>query len=608
MRRTNKILLVLAAVLLVVPNLFVTATSDDSKSSGTEEKTSHDKGTISSKDEVVYAKLSATGERQEIYVVNILDIEKAGQVVDYGPYSSLKNLTDLAELQQKDGEVEFTAPEGKFYYQGNMNEESLPWDVSVAYLLDGKEIDPKELAGKDGHVQIRIATSANEAVDPVFFNNYLLQISLSLNLERYSNIQAPDGMLANAGKNKQVTFTIMPEKEEELVVEADVVKFELDGIDITAIPSSMPIDAPDIDNMTGDMETLTKAILEVNNGVVEFADGVSKLNNGVFDLRDGSKQYNDGISTLDESSSEIVDASESIGQALETLNQSLSGESGDMGLGDLKKLETGLTQIAGGLREASAGLTTLKENYSMAYLALDDAMAIIPEHEITEEQIQQLYMSGANKTVVDQLVETYAAARKAKGTYTAVKEAFAAVEPTLEQVSGGMTEMANSLDTMAEGLSSVGDTNPADSLAQLQEGISALSSNYKAFHSGIEEYTDGISQLATSYQEMHKGIEALSEGTGELENGVGKLHDGTSELYEATKDLPDQMKEEVNQMMEEYDKSDFEPVSFVSPKNEKVNSVQFVFKTASIKVEKPVETEEPVEEETGFWARLKALF
>ncbi|MEC5425801.1 hypothetical protein QGM71_20255 [Virgibacillus sp. C22-A2] len=45
------------------------------------------------------------------------------------------------------------------------------------------------------------------------------------------NIQDEDGMVANAGKNKQVTITVMPEKEEELVVEVDVVEdFELDGI------------------------------------------------------------------------------------------------------------------------------------------------------------------------------------------------------------------------------------------------------------------------------------------------------------------------------------------------------------------------------------------
>ncbi|MBB6451650.1 X-X-X-Leu-X-X-Gly heptad repeat protein [Salirhabdus euzebyi] len=605
MRRIRKILLVFAAVILMIPS-FVTATSNDNKS-GSEEDVPQTDGEVSSKDEVVYAKLSATGERQEIYVVNILDIAKAGKITDYGPYTSLKNLTDLTELEQQDNIVEFAAPEGKFYYQGNMNEEALPWDISISYLLDGKEIVPEELAGKDGHVQIKIATSANENIDSVFYENYLLQISLSLNLDNYSNIQAPDGMLANAGKNKQVTFTVMPEKEEELVVEADVVNFELDGIDISAVPSSMPIEDPNVGDMTGDMESLTDAIEEINNGVGDLKDGVTELNNGVQDLRGGSKEYHDGISAISDSSSELVNASIDIDEALETMSNSLSAE--EISLGDVGKLEEGLTQMADGLRGTSDGLLTLKGNFANAYSTLNEAMEAIPAYEISDEEIQQLQDSDADQAVIGKLLETYTTAQTAKGTYAGVKDGFDAVGVTLEQLSGSIIEMADSLDTMAEELSSsLENMDIADSITQLQEGLSALSSNYGAFHSGLVDYTGGVSQLSGAYGEMHNGIVDLAEGTGELQNGASQLHDGTTELYESTSDLPEQMKEEVDQMMAEYDKSDFQPVSFVSPKNEKINSVQFVFKTESIKVEEPEETEEPVVEEKGFWARLKALF
>ena len=606
MRRTKKILFVFAAMILVLPSFLVTAASNDRKPG---EEISQENGEISSKDEVVYAKLSATGERQEIYVVNIFDVEKEGKIVDYGPYASLKNLTDLSELEQKDNKVAFSAPKGKFYYQGNLDEEPLPWDVSVSYYLNGKEIAPDELAGKDGHVEIRINTSANEKVAPVFFENYLLQISLSLNTDIYSNIHAPDGMLANAGKNKQATFTVMPEKEEELVLEADVIDFELEGIDITAIPSSMPIDAPDINDMTGDMETLTDAIRDVNNGVAELANGAAELNNGVKELQNGSREYKAGMSAIDDSSSELVDASQNIDQALERLSNSLGNGSGDRGLGDLKKLEEGLFQMAGGLRETSDGLATLKENYGKAYSALDEAMAAIPDHQISEQQIQQLYISGADKTILDQLIETYTAARKAKGTYTAVKEAFSAVESTLEEASGGLTGMANTLETMSTSLStSLNTMDGTDLFVQLQQGISTLSSNYKDFHSGLADYSGGVSQLSSSYDKMHSGIEELSIGTGEIENGVNKLHEGTEELYKSTSDLPDQMKQEVDQMISDFDKSDFKAVSFVSPENKQINSVQFVLKTESIKKEEQEETEKPVKEEKGFWARLKNLF
>ncbi|WP_371069479.1 YhgE/Pip domain-containing protein [Sediminibacillus sp. JSM 1682029] len=605
MRRIKKLLLVFTIILLAMPSLLVSAASD-SKSG---EDTTREKGEVSSKDEVVYGKLNAAGERQELYVVNTLDVEKAGKVVDHGTYTDLKNLTDLSPLEQKDGEVTVDAPEGKFYYQGNMEGQSLPWDVTITYLLDGKEIEPAELAGKDGHVEIKIATSANEKVDPVFFENYLLQISLSLNLDNYRNIEAPDGTLANAGKNKQVSFTVMPEKEEELVVEADVSDFELDGIDISAVPSSMPIESPDIDEMTGEMDTLTDAIAEVNGGVADLEDGIAQLNDGAGELRDGSMQYKDGISSLAGSSSELVNGSGSLKQALEQMSASLESGSEDMGLGDLKQLEDGLYQMADGINRSADGLVTLKDNYAKAYSTLDEKMAAIPDYELSEEEFKQLYKSGADPEVLDKLKETYTVARTAKGTYSAVKEGFDAVGGTLEQVSGSLADLANNLEEMADQLASSRENmDSADSFAQLQDGIREIASQYASFHSGLVEYTDGVNQLSSSYGELDNGISGLAEGLGETESGVGSLHDGTAELQEATSDLPDEMKKEVNEMMDEYDKSDFEPVSFVSPENEKVNSVQFVLKTASIKQKEQEETEEPVEEEKGFWARLMDLF
>lgn len=606
MRRIRKFLLVLAAIILMLPSFHVAAASNDSKPG---EDPSREKGKVSSKDEVVYAKLSATGKRQEAYVVNIFGIEKAGKVIDYGSYTSLKNLTDLSRIEQKGNTVELTAPEGRFYYQGNMNKEPLPWDISVSYFLDGKKMAPKELAGKDGHVQIRIATSANKKTNPLFFKNYLLQISVPLNQDIFSNIKAPDGMLANAGKNKQITYTVMPEKEKELVLEADTVDFELEGIDITAIPSSLPVDAPDIHNLTGDMKTLTNAIAEVNNGVGQLKNGVAELNSGVKNLRNGSGNYKEGISAIAASSSELVNASREIDQALETLNKSLNNSPGEMDLGDLKKLEKGLLQIAGGLRETSEGLTTLKRKYATAYGALNKAMRNIPEYKISEEEIEQLYRSGADHAVLDQLLETASAARDAKGTYASVKEGFGAVNVTLGQINQTLAGMADNLDTVANGLSSSQEAMAAaDSFTELQKGIATLSSNYKAFHSGLVDYTAGVSQLSNSYKEMHNGIEDLSKGTSQLENGAGKLHGGTAELYGATSNLPDQMKQEVDQLMADYDKSDFEAVSFVSSGNRNISSVQFVFKTESIKQEEPAETKESAKEDTGFWARLKDLF
>jgi putative membrane protein len=565
-------------------------------------------GKVTSKDEVVYATLNANGDLNRIYVVNTLEVAQAGKILDYGKYSSVKNLTDLTEIDQEGQKVQMEAPEGKYFYQGNMKEDTdLPWDVNVSYLLDGQEVKSSELAGENGHLEINIDTAQNKETDSVFYENYLLQVSLTLP-NTYQNIEASGGMVANAGKNKQITFTVMPGQEEKLSVKADVEDFEFQGVEIAAVPSTLPIDTSGTENMTEDMSALSDGIRELNNGVADLKKGVSEWNSGAVSLRDGSAEYNNGMSEVAGSSSKLIGASRSIREALGKINQSLSGQTAEVDLTSLSELPAGLTQLADALTETANGLSTLQKNYSQAYKTLDSAIVEIPAQQISAEEVAALYESGADAKVVDKLVASHKAAQKVKETYARVKEDFAAVEPTLNEISESVREMSGQLTSTATNLStSLKETN-LSGLSELQKGLAELSSNYNKFHSGLVSYTDGVSQLSSSYNKLHSGIVELTGGTSELEEGVSELHNGTNKLYEETKNLPSQMQEEINKMIQEYDKSDFEPVSFVSSKNKKVSSVQFVIKTESIEIEEQETKKAEPEKEKGFWELLMDLF
>ncbi|WP_337019431.1 YhgE/Pip domain-containing protein [Oceanobacillus massiliensis] len=605
----RKMVLVLMTFLLVLPSFPKSSFSNEGID---EDSTVSDTGNraISAKDEVIYANLDAAGKQRELYVVNTFHVTEPGQITDYGDYTSISNLTNLTEMKQtQDNAIQFETDEGEFYYQGNMDGKALPWNIAISYVLDGEKISPSELAGKDGKLEIHLSTTANEEVDPIFFENYLLQISLKLDPAIFNEIQAPDGNEANAGKDKQITFTVMPEQEEELVVEANVENFEMDPIEIAATPYSMAMESPDVGGMTDDMQSLSSAIAEVNDGVGQLNQGISDLNTGASELSNGSTEYRNGITELSRSSSELINGSTSIQDALQTMNESLQASSGSMDISELKALPDGLEQIAGGLQETAAGLDTLKENYSTAYGTLDEAITAIPAYEINDADIEALYESGANEDVVNKLVETYAAAQTVKRTYSSVREAFAAVDGTLVQVSGAISEMAENLETIAaEFSSSIEEMGAMEGLAELQEGLSTLATKYESFHSGLVSYTDGISELSGSYSELDDGIKQLSEGTSSLHDGASELQNGTSELQESTDNLPGQIESEVDSMMEEYDYSDFEPVSFVSPKIDKVDTVQFVLQTESIEIEEAEPEEDNQEVEKSFWDRLLDLF
>ncbi|WP_336885168.1 YhgE/Pip domain-containing protein [Caldalkalibacillus salinus] len=605
--RQKRYVLVVLVMMLIIPSFLVEAAPNvDADKTSEAEKV---EGELASKDEVVYATLDPTGERSDIYVVNTLDVSKPGTINDYGSYSSVRNLTDLSDIHQEHNRVQIEAPEGQFYYQGNMKDgRELPWDFTISYRLNGEEMTPEELVGKDGHLQMNMTTSANENVDRTFYENYLLQVSIPLSPSIYSHIQTPDAMMANAGKDKILTFTVMPEEEGHIQFEADVVDFEMESIEISAVPSNMALEV-DANGLTEDIRTLSDAINDIHEGVTALRTGVTDLNNGAKDLRQGSAEYQQGMMDISEASSELVNASSAINEALGTINDRLQNDTEEVDLSELQSLPDGLTQLADGLHETADGLSTLRENYDMAYNTLDGAMGDIPEYDITEEEIQRLYTSGADQDVLNQLIETYSAALKVKKTYAEVQEGFESVNTTLKAMNDSIQEMAHALHSTANDLSSsLKGTDDMNALKELQEGLAQLTSDYGEFHDGLLHYTEGVDQLASEYQDLHDGIDALSEGTNELEEGVGALQNGTETLTHSTARLPEQIQEEINSMTTDYDKSDFDPISFVSPKNEKINNVQFVMKTETIKKEDEERIEEPEQEEKGFWSRLLDLF
>lgn len=596
MKRTMMLLL---SFLLILSTVLPVSTSAEVE----------EEGSVAAKNEVVYATLSPNGDGKELYVVNNLEVEEKDKVIDYGSYHNLKNLTDLSELSQTDDKVEITAPEGKFYYQGDLEETDLPWEFEITYLLDGETVKPEELGGADGELEIQIKTKENENMDSIFYENYLLQISFPFDGEKTRNIETEDGMLANAGKDILVTFTVMPEEAGSFFVSADVEAFELSGIDINAVPQNMSIDAPDTEEFTEDIVTLSDALQEIDAGVLALKNGTADLHDGTSTLRDGSLSYYKGVAALNNGSSELIEGSSSINESLEVMSDSLEGEIDDRELGDMEVVTSGLSELAESLREIEAGLNELKSNYGLAYEALNEAMDDIPADSISEEEIASLYQSGADPDTVDKLVGVYEAALVAKGTYDEIKQAFTAVESTLETITPSLNTMATSIEETVEGFTDLLDSVDISSgISELQEGIRSLSENYQVFHDGLLAYTDGVGELASSYEDLDNGIGDLHDGVGELTGGVTELQDGTSELARATENLPEQVTEEIDEMLSQYDGSDFEAVSFVSEKNENVNSVQFVLKTEPIEIEEAKEDQETVEKEKSLWEKFLDLF
>jgi len=568
---------------------------------------------VQTKDEIIYATLGEAGDIQSIYVVNQFKVASAGNYNDWGEYKSIENLTNTNPIAKEGDKVSFTADKGNFYYQGNMVSTDLPWVFEISYYLDGQKVEPQNLAGKSGNLEIQISSRQNEKIDPTFYENYMLQITVTLNSDNCSNIDAPDATVADAGQNKAVVYTILPNKDADYSLKTTVSEFSMTGIDISAVPYAMDVDFPDMDGQFDDLEQLPDAVSDLNDGVSELANGAHALKDGAGELKSGSASIQNGLNQLSGNSSDLLNASAQIDAALSQVSAALnSGSLSEIDLTQLAQLPQALSQLSEGLEGISGGLTDLKNGFVPAYAALDTAIQGIPAGTVTQEQIQTMYgqVDPGLQGAFGEMADTYSAAQTVKGTYTQVKAVFDAVEGTIDTLNGSIGEIAGSLSDMSVQIgSTLQGMDGLSELGELASGISELADNYGTFHAGLAGYMNGIKTLASNYSTFHAGLVAYEKGTGEFSGGIDELYQGTTEFKDETSDLPDQIQTEIDNMKEEYLPADFIPVSFTSSKNTDTGYVQFVCKTAGIDEPDKEDVEEPMQEENEtFWDRMAALF
>ncbi len=327
------------------------------------------------KNENVYASLAADGTASDAYVINHFSVESSGKIVDYGKYDDIKNLTTLGSLTKENNSADFQAEDGEFYYQGEMKNVELPWKFAISYKLDGKSVTADELAGKSGKLEITFQSAKNDKADETFYDHYLMQVSLTLDSEKTKNIVADGATIADAGANRQLSFTALPGSDAEFVIKADVNDFTMSGFSIAAVPYSMDIDMDqfNMDDFTGQISELTDAADKLNDGASSLSDGLNKLCDGNGDLLNGSSQIQSGLNELSNNSTTIVDASSKIEGSLDAISSQLDAIdfSGIEGLSEqMDALKKGLSALASqygefnkGLSSYTGGVDTLSENY-----------------------------------------------------------------------------------------------------------------------------------------------------------------------------------------------------------------------------------------------------
>lgn len=532
----------------------------------------------SAKEEVIYANLDASGTVTGVYAVNSFAVQAGETVTDHGSYTAVRNMTTNDPLEHSGDTITATAAQdGKLYYEGTMGTAAaLPWIAKLTYTLDGAEIAPEELGGKSGKLAIRLQVSRNPDCTGDFFDQYALQVTMSLDTALAQNIEAPGATMANVGSKKQLSYILLPGADSDVTVTADVTDFAMDAVSLNGVRLNLNLDLGDVD--------LTGMIAQLQDGSVQLDDGANAL-------ADGIAQVQAGIDTLNGNSAALTGGSAQVRAALTQMQTALNGISASTD--ELNTLLDASAQIKDGIAQLDDGAAQLEQQVSF-----DAYKAILKENGLDLDVVKD-----GNAKAIEQL------------------QGMVKLMPQLKDVILLLQGSTANIDAMQTYLDTVNG-----GIAQLHEGSSTLNSRYGEFDAGVRQLadvltgmlgnlavlTDGVNQLASQYAKLDDGLNAYTDGAAQLKAGVQQLTDGAAQLTTGTGELRENVfgidiGDRLGGLLDSLSGGG-EVQSFTSAENTDVSAVQFALQTAAITVPEPAAEPAPEAAPLTFWQKLLKLF
>lgn len=491
------------------------------------------------KEEVIYGILEGNGEVEEAYVVNIFD--GSGEIIDYGDYSRVKNMTSEEELMMDGDQITVNNQAERLYYEGILKTNELPWNISIRYFMDGVEYLAEEIVGKSGALEIALDITENTKLDPFFFENYGLQATIILDTEKAKNILAEDATIANVGKDKQLTYTILPGKGADLLIEADVEDFEMEAISINGIHLNLGLDF-DMD----DADLMDK-VEELMSGVAQLDQGTESLKSGVGQLKEGSTELGSGAKKLAEGTTDLDSGVDALQKGIEEMNQALQllDSQSDSLIEGSAEFKAALKEIQSQLGDLTIEadkiqeLTTASSEIKKGIEQLNESLALLDQNVGYEQYKDQVNAKGLD---IDELE---AGNQEALSTLNPLIQKIEAFAEKLKGVAGlesageELTELIAGLvgiETLLEGnQAALSGTElyldeVSNSIHQIYQGSSGLNESYTQFDAAISELVGSLSKLVGKLPELTGAIDLLVEKYGEFDQGVNLYTEGVAQV------------------------------------------------------------------------------
>ena len=379
-----------------------------------------DPGAAPSKNEVVYIMADANGNCDKVVVSDWIKNTKGNSEV--ADVSDLKDITNTKGNAKYDldsnGNLTWNADGKDVHYQGTTDKKP-PVSVKVSYKLDGKDISPKDIAGKSGKVTIRFDYTNNETKKVVINGKeeeikvpFAMVSGLMLDSKKFTNVKVTNGKQLDSGKSDMIVGMAFPGLSESIDLDgmkdkavdedakkkvediqipeyfeitANVKDFELQQT--MTMASSDVLSQLDMTSDTIDTSSLTKSMNDLSNGMNSLEDGGKQLQDGTKTLKDGtadlssgthelaskSKDLDKGVSELSDGAKDLNDGAKSLDDGAKTLSSGISDI--DSGAGSLKDgtntLAAGTSSLVSGAGKLDDGAAQLQNGINSYSSAVD---------------------------------------------------------------------------------------------------------------------------------------------------------------------------------------------------------------------------------------------
>lgn len=347
-------------------------------------------GTVSgdvkvSNTETVQVLMDASGKVASQRVYEQLELTGKGNVDIANPVSTqgLRNLDGFGGYDVRDGKVRVkTAVDGTKNFRSVSDfTKKLPLDISIGYFFDGKKVEPGDVVGKSGDLEVRYRVTNNTGVtQDVPFKDGMgadmtkpesvvipmvgtLTTTLPSNFTKVQSAEASAAGDGRGGTSLTFTMTLFPpigKNFADFGYHAHVTDGIIPKANISALPVN-PLESPSFkggaESYKGGATTgadLTAGATEIDANVIKLRDGANDLVAGILKLQDGASQLSTGLNN------DAVPGAKKVAAGAVALND------GAVLLSDgtftLKKgaidLKTGATKVSAGAEELAAGLKT----------------------------------------------------------------------------------------------------------------------------------------------------------------------------------------------------------------------------------------------------------